>query len=110
MNINMASPSVNGYNDQESTGVKSTELFSTIPAEWVIPKELMPSEEVLDVSRFPEDSGWFTSEELSITSSAPDIILQRIASRTWTARAVTAAFCKRAASAHQLVRSFEIYL
>ncbi|ODH25178.1 hypothetical protein ACO22_05227 [Paracoccidioides brasiliensis] len=82
---------------------KREELLSSIPSEWIIPQEIFPPESQADVTNFPEKSEWFTADELEITSSTASEILQKTATGVWSAEAVTRAFCKRAAAAHQLV-------
>lgn len=68
------------------------------------PKDILPGDDVKDVSRFPYESGLFTTGELEITdSSAPDI-LGNIGKGKWTAVQVTKAFSKRVAVAHQLTK------
>ncbi|EEH35611.2 acetamidase [Paracoccidioides lutzii Pb01] len=81
---------------------KREELLSSIPSEWIIQQEISPPESQADVTSFPEKSGWFTADELEITSSTASEILQKTATGVWSAEAVTHAFCKRAAAAHQL--------
>ncbi|EEH20415.1 hypothetical protein PABG_02674 [Paracoccidioides brasiliensis Pb03] len=81
---------------------KREELLSSIPSEWIIPQEIFPPESQADVTSFPEKSEWFTADELEITSSTASEILQKTATGVWSAEAVTRAFCKRAAAAHQL--------
>ncbi|KAF2476096.1 acetamidase-like protein [Lindgomyces ingoldianus] len=81
---------------------KRAALSELIPPEYRIPKHLLPPNTQLDVTPFPTESGWFSQKELEITSSTSPVILEKIASRTWTAEEVTRAFCKRAAAAHQL--------
>ncbi|KAF2196712.1 acetamidase-like protein [Delitschia confertaspora ATCC 74209] len=81
---------------------KRAALSELIPSEFRIPQNFLPSNSQLDVSKFPEESGWFTRKELDITSSTSPVILQNMANQIWTAEEVTKAFCKRAAAAHQL--------
>ncbi|UPX13035.1 Amidase [Ascochyta rabiei] len=81
---------------------KQAALAELIPAEYRIPKDLVPPESQLDVTPWPKQSGWFSEKELEITGSTASVILQKIASKTWSSEAVTKAFCKRAAAAHQL--------
>ena len=82
---------------------KRDALLASIPPEWVIPAHIFPPESQLDVTTFPEQSGWFSPVEIGITSTAASEILANIAAGVWTAEEVTRAFCKRAAAAHQLV-------
>ncbi|TPX26534.1 hypothetical protein DIZ76_011996 [Coccidioides immitis] len=84
------------------SAAKREALLSSIPPEWIIPANIIPPEPQNDVTTFPENSGWFTSEELKITNTPAHEILDKTTSGVWTAEAVTRAFCKRAAAAHQL--------
>lgn len=79
---------------------KKQRLEASIPAEWRI--ESPPS----DVSTFsyPKESKLLTAEELSITESSATDLVKQMAAGELTSVAVTTAFCKRAALAHQLVR------
>ncbi|KKZ60694.1 hypothetical protein EMCG_04621 [[Emmonsia] crescens] len=81
---------------------KREELLSSIPSEWIIPGGIFPPESQTDVTSFPEKSGWFTPSELEITGSTASEILEKTTTGAWSAEAVTRAFCKRAAAAHQL--------
>ncbi|RMZ75560.1 hypothetical protein DV737_g5233, partial [Chaetothyriales sp. CBS 132003] len=87
---------------EDIAAAKRAALIATIPPEWVIPSDIMPSAKQLDVTSFPKASGWFTPLELNITESTVSEILSNVKAGTWTARVVTSAFCKRAAAAHQL--------
>ncbi|KAL1956424.1 hypothetical protein VTO42DRAFT_7310 [Malbranchea cinnamomea] len=87
---------------QEIAARKRQDLLDSIPQEWIIPSELLPPESQHDVTTFATESGWFTAEELEITGSSASQILEKTTTGAWTAEAVTRAFCKRAAAAHQL--------
>lgn len=80
---------------------KKQRLEASIPAEWRI--DSLPS----DVSAFsyPKKSQLLSAEELGITESSATDLVKRMASGELTSVAVTTAFCKRAALAHQLVRN-----
>lgn len=54
----------------------------------------MPGDEVLDVTTFPESSGFFTKEELEIMMASASEIIAQISKKKWTAEKVTLAFCK----------------
>lgn len=82
---------------------KRASLIKSIPKEWMIPKEIFPSETQLDVMSFPKNSGFFTGQELEITSTRIPALLEKIHNQSWTSEDVAKAFCKRAAVAHQLV-------
>ncbi|KAL2367015.1 hypothetical protein RJZ56_000102 [Blastomyces dermatitidis] len=81
---------------------KREELLSSIPAEWIISADIFPPATQTDVTSFPKTSGWFTASELEITGSTAAEILAKTTTGAWSAEAVTRAFCKRAAAAHQL--------
>jgi amidase len=88
---------------QGVAAAKRAATLASIPAEWLIPAHLMPADDVLDVTTFPEISGFFTKEELEITAVGASEIVRQISKKIWTAEKVTLAFCKAAAVAHQLV-------
>jgi len=83
---------------------KRAALAESIPTQYRIPQDKIPLESQLDVTTWPKESGWFTPNELEITESTASAILNKVASKTWSAEQVTSAFCKRAAAAQQLVR------
>ncbi|KAI5244983.1 acetamidase [Aureobasidium subglaciale] len=89
-------------NWQDIAKAKQEALFESIPAEWRVPADIMPPESRLDVTGFPEESGFFTKDELKYTSAKIPELLQQIHSGTWKASDVTRAFSKRAAVCHQL--------
>jgi len=80
-------------------------LNSSIPEEWRIPQDLLPPADQADVTTWPETSGWFTNDELAITSLTAAELLNKLASGALKSEDVTRAFCKRASAAHQLVRT-----
>ncbi|KAH7193681.1 amidase signature domain-containing protein [Fusarium flagelliforme] len=77
-------------------------LNSSIPQEWRIPQDLLPPADQADVTTWPEASGWFTNDELAITSLTAAELLNKLVSGALKSEDVTRAFCKRAAAAHQL--------
>ncbi|KAL3473699.1 amidase signature domain-containing protein [Aspergillus californicus] len=81
---------------------KRQALKDAIPSQWVIPAAIFPPEDQLDVTTFPNKSGFFTERELEFTSTPATTILANISSGEWTSEEVTTAFCKAAAVAHQL--------
>ncbi|KAK8074623.1 amidase [Apiospora hydei] len=81
---------------------KRKAVMDSIPADWIIPDHLLPPDTQDDVTTFTESSGWFTTEELSITNSDALELLPKLASGELKSETVTRAFCKRAAAAHQL--------
>ncbi|KAF1356627.1 fatty-acid amide hydrolase [Delphinella strobiligena] len=87
---------------QSIAKAKRAALVESIPLEWLVPNDILPNDTQLDVTSFPETSGFFTGRELEITSTRIPDLLERIHSQTWTSEEVTKAFCKRAAVAHQL--------
>ncbi|BCS18606.1 uncharacterized protein APUU_11434S [Aspergillus puulaauensis] len=81
---------------------KRQALKASIPAEWVIPPRIFPPDAQLDVTTFPQESGFFTKHELEITSTPALEIVSNLSSGSWTSEEVTKAFCKTAAVAQQL--------
>ena len=88
---------------EEKCAAKREKLAASIPEDWRIPRSLLPTGDVLDVSDFPRTSGLMNEKELEITGTELVPLAQKIAAGQWTAREVTLAFCHRAAIAHQLV-------
>lgn len=83
---------------------KRAALLASLPKEWLVPADRLPPESQDDVTTWPETSGWFTPEELAITSLSATELVAQMASGALTSLSVTKAFCKRAVAAHQLVR------
>ncbi|PWN53440.1 putative AMD2-amidase [Violaceomyces palustris] len=81
---------------------KSQAKLAAIPDEWKIPDEKMPPDEQKDVTSFPSSSGILTDQELEITQTPAETIVQRLIKGECKSLDVTRAFCKRAAIAHQL--------
>jgi amidase len=89
----------------EEIGEKArARLDASIPPEWRIPEDKMPTAEQKDVMDVPFLSGLFTEREILITTSSATHIVSVIATGEWKAQEVARAFCKRASVAHQLVR------
>jgi amidase len=88
---------------------KRKALAELIPTEYRVPQHQLPSESQTNVTSWPKESGWFSTEELEITDSTASHILEKVASKTWTSEKVTKAFCKRAAAAQQLVIRSDMY-
>ena len=82
--------------------VKVAAREALIPAAWRL-GALAPGPDVLDVMHVPESCRILSALEVEITHAPAETILARVAKGDWKARAVTEAFCKRAAIAHQLV-------
>jgi len=78
---------------------KRSRIAASIPPEWRI-QTLPTTDSVMD---YPTKSGIMTPEELKITESSAVELVGELASGTLSSVAVTTAFCKRAALAHQLV-------
>ncbi|KAF5013779.1 hypothetical protein FDECE_197, partial [Fusarium decemcellulare] len=99
----MSSVRVDGSNTWATlSAAKRDALAASIPDKWRVPHHLMPSPEQIDVIDWPEKSGWFTDEELSVTKQSASELLSNLVSGRLQSTAVTAAFCKRASAAHAL--------
>jgi amidase len=79
---------------------KKARIEASIPPEW----RLMSEPVGVSVIDYPEKSGILSSVELAITKSSATDLVAQLAAGKFTSVAVTTAFCKRAALAHQLVR------
>jgi amidase len=84
---------------EEKAKDKKARIDASIPSEWRIKDQ--PTE--VSVMDYPRKSGIMTDEELSITESSATDLVAKLAKGELTSVAVTTAFCKRAALAHQLV-------
>jgi amidase len=73
-----------------------------IPAEWHISPSKLPSEEVLSVIDFTASSGILSKEELEIVTKDTGELIIALATGEISCLAVTTAYCKAAAIAHQL--------
>lgn len=88
---------------QQIAAAKQAQRFSKIPAEWLIPADILPSSSIPNVQDFPLTSGLLTPEELEITSCTATQIVAAIASGTYTAVQVLLATMHRASLAQQLI-------
>jgi amidase len=88
---------------QEAAAAKRASLLASIPSEWLIPKDILPAEHILDVTNFRKTSGLLTHKEIQITDAGAVDIVENISKGLWSAEEVALAFCKTAAIAHQLV-------
>ncbi len=78
---------------------KKARIAASIPEEWRI--KSIPTE--VSMMDYPKKSGILSAEELTITESSATDLVAQLATGKLTSVAVTTAFCKRAALAHQLV-------
>ncbi|KAI2792890.1 Acetamidase [Penicillium oxalicum] len=84
---------------EELAADKRKRINDSIPHEWRL--QASPSDD--SVFDFPAKSGLLSDQELKITESTASDLVQQLAEGKLTAVAVTTAFCKRAALAHQLL-------
>lgn len=92
---------------QDKVSKKKAAQVECIPEAWRLPesdlKALGPDANVLAL---PKKCGLLSPEELEITSKYDVIALsEKLREGSFSATAVASAFCKRAAIAHQAVRS-----
>lgn len=81
---------------------KRASQAESIPKEWRLPES---TEVPKDAYKFLKTSTLLTPEELEITETVDaNILLRKLALGKISAVAVTTAFCKRAALAHQLIK------
>ncbi|KXT01880.1 hypothetical protein AC578_2155 [Pseudocercospora eumusae] len=95
---------------KEISAKAKQKTLDSIPAEWRLPEEKLPADDVLDVTGFPAQSGLLSKKELEITNSLATEIVAKIAKGEWSSEAVTLAFCKRAALAHQLTNCLTVIM
>ncbi|KAH8926304.1 amidase [Atractiella rhizophila] len=87
---------------QEVVAGKVAAREALIGTEYLVPNELLPGDDVLDVSTFPQTSGFFTEKELEITESTASHVVYMVGCGKWTASEVLEATIKRTVVAHQL--------
>jgi hypothetical protein len=78
-------------------------LNNSIPRQWLLPVDKLPSPERTNVLGVPRESGILSERELQITETDATGLVETMAEGTWTAEEVTIAFLKRATIGHQLV-------
>ena len=78
---------------------KKARITASIPPEWRI-SSIPNTSNVMD---YPKTSGILSTEELAITESSATDLVAELAAGKLTSVAVTTAFLKRAALAHQLL-------
>lgn len=84
---------------EEKAAKRKAQVTDAIPQEWRL-KELPSGDSVMSV---PKDSGILSANELAITESSATELVRDLAAGKLSAVAVTTAFLKRAALAHQTV-------
>ena len=84
---------------EEKAAKRKAQVNDAIPQEWRL-KEMPTTDSVMSV---PKDSGILSADELAITESSATELVRDLAAGKLTAVAVTTAFLKRAALAHQTV-------
>lgn len=86
---------------KDEAEAKKKKIDETIPEVWRIQANLTD----ISAMSVPKDSGLLTTDELLITETSATDLVKKLAGGELSSVAVTTAFCKRAAIAHQLVRS-----
>ncbi|KAK9462601.1 amidase signature domain-containing protein [Lipomyces oligophaga] len=82
------------------SATKKKELLAAIPKEWIV----SVPEDQDNLTKFAETCGVLTPEEVDITSNYDAVgLLEKVHKGELTSLAVTVAFCKRAAIAHQAI-------
>ncbi|CDR88307.1 probable AMD2-amidase [Sporisorium scitamineum] len=90
---------------KDVAAAKVQSRLASIPSEWHLPSSILSTINAnsgTDVRSIPASCGILTPQELTIAETPVAELLSKLQSRTWTSEAVTTAFCKRAAIAHQL--------
>ncbi|KAH6676587.1 amidase signature domain-containing protein, partial [Halenospora varia] len=84
---------------EETAADKKARIAASIPQEWRLKSEVTD----ISVMDYPKKSDIMTTEEIAITESSATDLVAKLAQGSLTSVAVTTAFCKRAALAHQLL-------
>jgi len=79
---------------------KKQRQLKSIPQDWLVSP---PPDSTLDVTGFPESCGLLNAQDIEITNTPTEALLEKLARGTWSAVDVTTAFYKRAIVSHQLV-------
>ncbi|PWZ03015.1 amidase [Testicularia cyperi] len=90
---------------KDVAAAKQRSRIEELPSEWRLPAETLAKAAAgtgADLRAIPASSGILSAAELEITETLVADILANLTSGKWTSEAVTVAFCKRAAIAHQL--------
>jgi len=80
-------------------------LYNSVPKQWLVPTEKLPSGTQKNVTDFPRQSGLLTERELIITESSATELVKEMGKGELTAEEVVVAFLKRSVLGHQLVRT-----
>lgn len=78
-------------------------LDASIPKQWLLPADKLPSKDVKSVVDVARHSGLLSARELSITEMTATALVAGMAAGLLTAEEVVVAFLKRAVIGHQLV-------
>lgn len=100
-----SSSSSNSSSWKQVAAAKQQSRLDQIPTEWRLSPTMLAAatqDSGSDLRSVPATCGILTTQELQITDSPVADILANLQQRKWTSKAVTTAFCKRAAIAHQL--------
>jgi amidase len=88
---------------EKTAQAKREAILARIPKEWIL-EEIPTPEEQKDVTgEYVHLKRLLTDREIEITEADAVDIVDKAASRTWTAVEIVQAFCHRAAIAHQMV-------
>ncbi|KAK2596552.1 hypothetical protein N8I77_013437 [Diaporthe amygdali] len=74
----------------------------SIPKQWLLEPESLPSKNQLTVLSVPAESGKLTADEIEMTDSDVYLLLEAYRARKWTVRQVVTAFIKKAVIMNQL--------
>lgn len=88
---------------------KRAEVAKGLPQEWRLPSSILDTisaDAAISVLDVPRKSGLLSEKELDITENHDAVdLIAKMAAKELSSVEVTQAFCKRAAIAHQVVRS-----
>jgi hypothetical protein len=90
---------------EKAAKAKREAILARIPKEWILDEIPTPEERKDVTGEYVHVKQLLTDREIEITEADAVDIVNKAASRTWTAVEIVKAFCHRAAIAHQLVSS-----
>ena len=86
---------------EEKANAKRESILSAIPQPWRITDPIPSAAELKDATKLPHQ--YLTEQEITITESDAESIVQKTSTGQWKAEDVARAFAHRASIAHQVV-------
>jgi amidase len=85
-------------------------LHNSIPKQWLVPEDKLPSPTQKNVIDFPRQSGLLSERELTVTEMSATELVGEMGRGKLKAEEVVVAFLKRSVLGHQLVRTITLLI